>query len=235
MEHKLLLLLFILVTCSSAASARIVESRIVDFPVNGRVIVQAREEIGQFPRMVFISKRTGVVLLTSPIEDPDNWLIPQKDSELAQPILRFRPIHSAGFNGPMIMSVAVRFGGSDNGYYLNAFAEVRGKVRRVTTTPLVMNNLGGFYLGYLNKKFGYGLAVWDFIWASGPDIGEAHYGIHKYNIRIFRMSGGQFKPVLHKVSRKRYNGDHCSMALREIGIRAHDQRREIPRIRRALY
>lgn len=29
------------------------------------------------------------------------------------------------------------------------------------TSPYLQNVQGGYYLGYLNKKFGYGLAVWN--------------------------------------------------------------------------
>lgn len=57
----------------------IVQSLIVNFPVNGRVIVQSVEEVGKFPQMVFISEKTGKVLLRSSIEDDDKWLIPEKD------------------------------------------------------------------------------------------------------------------------------------------------------------
>ncbi len=69
--------LFLLLLAGGAnATPDIVQSLIVNFPANGRVIVQAREEVGKFPQMLFISEKTGKVLLRSSIEDENKWLIP---------------------------------------------------------------------------------------------------------------------------------------------------------------
>jgi len=197
------------------------------------VIVQAREEVGKFPQMLFISGKTGKVLLLSSIEDEDKWLIPEKgDTVESQPSLRFRLVRSSGFSSPMIMSVGLYRGGSDNAFFLTVFGEVGGKILRLNDKPLFANIQGGYYLGYLNKKFGYGLAVWNFIWGGG--INESHYSEHKYEIEIYQWQGEKLKRTLRRISRKMYDSDKGANSLREIGIKATDQRIGIPRVKDSL-
>src|SRR5258707_5155085 len=68
----------------------VAQSSIVKFPINGRVIVQAREEPGKYPEMVFISERTGRVLLRSTIHDRDKyrWLFWDPRDDGSHPALR---------------------------------------------------------------------------------------------------------------------------------------------------
>src|SRR6267143_1076677 len=86
-----------LASTGARAAPTIAQSLVVNFPVNGRVIVQAREEVGKFPQMLFISEKTRRPLLLSSIEDSEKWLIPEEgDTTAAQPSLRFRLIRSRG-------------------------------------------------------------------------------------------------------------------------------------------
>lgn len=208
---------------------QVVQTEDVDFPVNGRVIVESVEEIGKFPQMVFRSEKTEKVLLRSSIED--EWLIPEKDSIATQPALRFRTINSEGFKSPMIMSVALDHGGSDNHYYLTIFGEIKGKLIRLNEEPLFTNIQGGYYLGHLNEKLGYGLAVWRFKWGGG----EAHDSPHHYNIEIYKIQNGKLKQITKKISKKKYDCDKGFNSLRELGIKATDQRKEIPEIEDSLF
>ena len=226
--------LFLLLVAGGAnATPNIVQSLVVNFPVNGRVIVQAREEVGKFPRMLFISEKTGKVLHRSSIEDENKWLIPEAGETVgAQPDLRFRVVRSSGFRSPMIMSVGVYHGGSDSAFYLTVFSEVDGKIRRLNNTPLNTAIQGGYYLGYLNKKLGYGLAVWSFMWGDG--INESHYSEHKYNIELYQLQSGKLKRAVRKVSRKMYDSDKGFSSLREFGITVSDQRTGIPKIKDGL-
>lgn len=203
---------------------KIVQSMTVDFPVHGEVFVQAVQEVGKFPQLRFVGKN-GEVLHLSTVEDKEKWLIPEKDSILTQPELRFQVIHSAGFKGPLIMSVAVAHGGSDDAFYLTVFGEVAGKIRRFNQKPIFANIQGGYYLGYLNDKFGYGLAVWNFVWENG-----AHYDLHNYEIELYRVQNGKLKRVLRKISKEGYDSDQGFRSLGELGIEAKDQRQDIPRI-----
>lgn len=213
----------------SFTTPNIVQSTIVNFPVGGRVVVQSIEEIGKFPQMVFTSERTSEVLHRSSIEDEDKWLIPEKDSSFSQPGLRFLVVRSASFESPIIISVAVAPGGSDNHFYLTLFGEINGKIKRINQTPLLSHIQGGFHLGYLNEKFGYGLAIWNFLWEDGT-----HYDNHKYEIVIFKLQNGELKEEFRKISKKKYNLDTSFNSLRELGIKARDQREKIPIIQEYL-
>jgi len=215
---------------STPASAKVVQSSVVEFPSNGRVIVQAWEEVGRFPSMRFVSEKTREVLLQCAIRDKDKSLAPEND-ELTPPILRFRIIHSSGFNSPLIMSVGVAYGGSDSAFFMTVFGEVQGKIKSLNARPFFANIQGGYYLGRLNDKLGYGLVTWNFIW--GGDPGESHYSEHRYKEQVYRLQDGELKLTLSRVSRKKYTGNG-SASLREIGIRVSDQRRGIPRVRDSL-
>jgi len=220
-----------LASTGARAAPTIAQSLVVNFPVNGRVIVQAREEVGKFPQMLFISEKTRRPLLLSSIEDKEKWLIPEEgDTTAAQPSLRFRVIRSRGFGSPLVMSVGLFNGGSDNAYFLTIFGEVGGKILRLNGTPLFANVQGGYYLGYLNKKFGYGLAVWNFIWEDG----KPHYTDHKYAIEMYRLRGRKLKRTFRRISGRTYDSDNGASSLREIGIRATDQRNGIPGIKDSI-
>lgn len=127
------------------------------------------------------------------------------------------------------MSVGLYHGGSDNAFYLTVFGETDGKIRRLNQKPLNTAIQGGYYLGYLNKKFGYGLAVWSFIWGDG-----GHYDYHNYEIEIYQLQDGKLKRTIRKISRKEYNSDEGFKSLRELGIKVTDQRAGIPRIKDCL-
>src|SRR5438876_8008250 len=188
MMRKLVLtfVCFVLSSTAVRAAPEVVQSLAVNFPVNGRVIVQAREEIGKFPEMIFTSARTREPLLLTSIEDKDKWLIPlDGETREARPALRFSVIHSHGLASPVIMSVALFNGGSDDAFYLTLFTEVAGQIRRLNDKPFFANVQGGYYFGYLSKTFGNGLAVWNFVWGDGKE----HYTDHKYQIEIYRLRG----------------------------------------------
>ena len=223
-------LLLLLASSAVTAAPKIAQSLVVDFPVNGRVVVEAREQVSKFPQMLFTSARTQKTLLLSSIEDPDKFLIPAaEDAPEFWPSLRFRVIQSPGFKSPIIMSVGVFTGGSDNAYFLTLFTEVAGRIVRLNQKPLFANVQGGYYMGYLNKRLGYGLAAWDFVWEGG-----AHYSAHKYSIDIYRIDGARLKRILHTTSKKMYDSDKGADSLLEIGVKVVDQRNGIPRVKDTL-
>lgn len=221
--------LFMMLASSVAASPKVVQSLAVDFPSNGRIIVQAREEIGKFPEMLFISEKSGKVLLRHSIKDKDKWLIPDDNKELRQPDLRFRIIRSQGFATPLVMSVGIYHGGSDNAFFLTVFGEIQGQVKSLVSEPISTSIEGGYYLGLINKKLGYGLVVWNPIWDFDS---EGHYSEHKYEADIFRLNGEKFHRKLRRISKRKY-GDG-SQSLHEIGIYVQDQRTGIPLIKDSL-
>lgn len=206
---------------------RVVQSKLVDFPVNGEVLIQAREQFKQNPRILLTSRATGKVLLSHSVSEDDDLLMPETDdpSSVLNPYLRFRVLHSKGFKGPMILAVAVSVGGADHGFFGIIIGEVDGRLQVLTRKNLVTNVQSGLFLGYLNKRWGYGLVRWKFTWDDG-----AHYDFHPYEIEIYKLKGGAFQSVQKYISKRKYFG-RGFRALRELGINAVDQRKGIPRMR----
>lgn len=210
----------------------VVQSKTVRFPKSGKITVQAIEEDGRFPVMRFVSETSGKILLESEIVDSDKFLLHEKGSADSFPNLRFRTDETSGLPSPMIMSVGIYHGGSDNGYYLTVFAEIDGKLRRLNEKPFTTAIQGGFYFGELNKKFGVGLAVWGFIWGQGID--ESHYSYHRYAADIYQIQGSRLVQTKHKRTKKMYSPDQNAKCLREFGIKGQDQRLGIPVIRESV-
>jgi hypothetical protein len=233
MTFRITTILFAFAVFHSASYAKpnIVQSLIVEFPKNGKVIVQAREENGKFPSMLFVSQETGKVLLNRSAKDSRKSLIPEKDTVI-QPEIRFSVIRSTGFPTPLIMAVTIYPGGSNAPYFLTIFGEMENRIEDLVSERPEINEQGGFYLGYVNQRFGYGLVVWNFILGHARD--EYQYSSHRYKADIYTLKQGKFKQVLHRISRRRYwiNGED---SLKEIGIRVHDQRKGIPVIKDTLH
>lgn len=204
----------------------VVQSKTVHFPKAGRIAVQAIEEDGRFPMMRFVSETSGKILLESKIVDSDKFLLHEKGNADSFPNLRFRTVEASGLPSPMIMSVGIYHGGSDNGYYLTIFAEIDGKLRRLNDKPLTTAIQGGFYFGELNKKLGTGLAVWGFIWGQG--INESHYSYHRYRVDVYRIQGSRLVRTRNQETKKMYPPDQNVKSLREFGIKGRDQRLGIP-------
>lgn len=202
---------------------RVVQSFIIHFPVHGAVRVKSIEQIGKFPKIVFSDVKSGRILFQSSTRDRDGWLKPT-DDEFTQPFLRFREVRSPGFRTPLVMAVAVRPGGSDDAFYLTVFGEVNGKISRLVTPPIYTNVQGGFYLGYLNRRLGYGLVSWCFVW----DESEIHYDSHHYSMEVYSLQDGKFRKVISSVSKRKYHPPNAYRALRELGINARDLRRTLP-------
>jgi hypothetical protein len=203
---------------------KVTQSQIVRFPHRGAIKVESVEEVGQFPKIIFSDIKNRAVLFRSAITDSDGWLKPTMD-EFTQPFLRFREVRSADFPSPLIMAVAVRPGGSDNGFYLAVFGEINGMITRLTEKPIDTAIQGGYYLGFLNRKLGYGLVSWCFDWDF--DASERHYDEHHYSMTVYSLRRGKFRKKLSYFSKRRYDPDHSSKPLRELGITANDQRRTI--------
>jgi hypothetical protein len=231
--HKPILLFLLIgyvISAPASGKERVVQSKTVVFPINGKVRIQAREQLNQNPRILVTSLVNGKVLLSHSISEAQDLLKSETDdpSSLLNPYLRFRVLQSKGFSSPMVLAVAVSPGGSDHGFFGIIIGEVQGRLQVLTRENLVTNIQSGLFLGYLNKRWGYGLVRWKFTWDDG-----AHYDFHPYEIEIYKLKGGEFQSVYRYTSKKKYYG-RGYRALRELGIHAVDQRKGIPRMRSYL-
>jgi hypothetical protein len=225
---KMLLFSAIFAAASNAvcAASRISQTETVAFPQVGKVVIQAREAVGAFPRIVFTAKDSKAALLNYVISDKGGLLKPTPDSSPdTGPFLRFRVLHPEGFKSPVILAIAVCPGGSDHGFWATVIGEVGGKLKVMLPQPVFANIQGGFYIGKLNKKLGYGLAVWTFVWNDG-----AHYDDHPYETRLYTLQNEQLVFKEKVVSKRKYQGNGAE-ALKEIGIEAHDLRAEMPKMK----
>jgi hypothetical protein len=219
-----------LMTLPVYGQERIVQSKVVIFPGNGKVLIQARQQVKHDPRILMTSLPSGKVLLSHTISEADDLLKPDVDdpSSLLNPFLRFGVLQGKGFNTPLVLAVAVSPGGSDHGFFSVLIGEVAGKLVVLNRENLVTNVQSGLFIGYLNRRWGYGLARWKFTWDDG-----AHYDFHPYEIEIYQLRGGEFHSVHKSISKKRYFG-RGYRALGELGIQAFDQRRGLAKVKQYL-
>lgn len=225
---KVLLLAVVFAAASNAvcAASRVSQSETVEFPNVGKVVIQAREAVGAFPRIVFTIKGSKAPLLTHVMSDKDGLLKPTPDSSPETgPFLRFRVLHPEGFKGPIVLAIAVCPGGSDHGFWATVIGEVGGKLKVLLPQPVFTHIQGGIYIGNLNKKLGDGLAVWSFVWNDG-----AHYDDHPYEVKLYALQNGQLVFKQKYISKRKYQGNGAE-ALKEIGIEAHDLRAEMPKMK----
>ena len=104
--------------------------------------------------------------------------------------------------------------------------EVAGKLQVLTPSDLPLQVQGGLFAGHLNARLGCGLVAWRFVWSDG-----SHYDQHPYEIEVYTWQAGRLVPQPKYESKRKYVG-HGAAALRELGIRAQDQRAQIAKLKR---
>lgn len=189
-------------------------SQVVKFPVNGNVLVESLQEENEYPTILLSSEKTGKILLQHAIRDHDGLIKEYR-------IVEFKTFQPDGFESPIILGIGIIPGGSDSSYYGVLIGEVNGKLEVLNKSRLYIKTQGGFYLGYLNKKYGPGFVSWTFIWGDNP--AEAHYDLHHYKIEVFAYRNGRFIKVKNYISRKRYE-NYGVDAPGELGIQVTDLR-----------
>ena len=196
----------------------IVQSQVVTFPVHGPVLVQAQKHYTHFPKIILRSRKTGQILFEHEIQDEDGTI---KDHQL----LGFRVLRIKGIPTPVIFALGIVAGGSNSTFYLALIGEVDGKLTSLLDRQLDCGTQGGYYVGYLNKKYGVGFVRWTYIWDMDQEV---HYDFHHYEIEVFSYINGKFTQVEKYISKKKYD-DYGFGAVHELGIRARDQRSRVPR------
>jgi hypothetical protein len=206
----------------------VVQSEVVYFPGLGEIIVEAIEQVGHFPKLVFRAKSSKRVLLQSTLTDPDRFLIPQ-GGYATDPFLRFQVINVPRIRSPFIMAVAVTPGGSDCGFSGAMYGLASGKIARLFDGLLDSTIQGGLYFGKLNAQLGYGFVGWYYDGSEG-----AHYDQHRYWVTVYQLKGERLIKVHRRLTRHKYVLDNSDKAPLEFGFRVTDQRSQIPKAKEFL-
>jgi hypothetical protein len=213
--------------CPQFVNAEVVEAKEVDFPIAGKVLVRAVEDIGNVPKLIMTNPKTGEIVFEYENNDPELDLVLRiRDDRMPylQAFIRFLILTSDKDLSPLILAMIVRPGGSDSSFMSVVIGEVNGKIMLLTPETIDTSAQGGIFVGNLNRRFGFGIVVWNFIWDSG-----AHYSLHPYEIKLFSFSDSKFEIKLNYITKHKYHGNGVE-ALREIGIFAHDLREEMEKV-----
>ncbi|MDD5544970.1 MAG: hypothetical protein PHX83_17520 [Acidobacteriia bacterium] len=201
-----------------------VESKTIEFPTVGKVIVCALEEFDAYPSLTISNQKTAELLLRYSMIDSDRKII-KDDPEDLRPFIRFLELPGNKNTGPLILAITVTPGGSDSGFSAMLIGESNGKLAKLIPKEIEISVQGGIFVGNLNSQFGYGIVAWTFLWDSG-----AHYSLHPYEVEIYSVAGGKFRRRRKFTSKHKYHGNGAE-ALREVRITAHDLREEMPKVR----
>jgi hypothetical protein len=89
---------------------------------------------GGLPRLIFRSSDGAQILLASNIGTGADWVSPidKSDPAWVADKLSFIVLHRPGLPDPLIVALAMRPGGSDCGYRVALFGEVRGQITELT-------------------------------------------------------------------------------------------------------
>ena len=193
------------------------QAEVLSFPRAGRVNVRVTEAPFVLPRVEFVSEATKrpVRIVNLGTSDPESYRPTAEWGKSAiEPLARFMPLRVEGFPSPLVLAVAVRPGGSDHGFESTLIGETNGALRVLTPRPLATYIQGGVFVGDLGGGRGPGAAVWTFVWGDG----EAHYGAHQYDVRLYRYD--RRRGVLRQASSLRSRRKHKSAegALEELGL-----------------
>lgn len=222
-------LLLTLVNCySSAEVSNVAQTATVNLPGVGTVTVNALEPEGHLPQILITEASAGRQLLltdvgTSAGKKRDSYDVMHHDRCPMCPRVRFRVREVVGMPSPLIFAIAMWPGTSDCTYYATVIGAVNGQLKVLTPDQLWSNVEGGFYVGDLGTRRGYGLVRWNFVWGD-----EAHYQPHRYEVSIFRFDAAEscFKLVQKTTSHRKYHTGEEWLA--EMGLNCRNVLRDFP-------
>lgn len=193
---------------TASASIKVTQAALVNFKTHKDVLAVSIEEFKKPLRLLLLGEDNEVIFSTQFRQD---WP-PREGFSYANPLLRFKVLHIKGLPSPMIFAVAVFPGGSDIGYAVKMIGEKNGKIATLSKDAIDLSIQNGVYLGYINRKYGYGMITWEFQWE------EAHYDPHKYKIKIYTWDSRKHE-FIHKVTltTKKKFSNGCS-AVRHCGL-----------------
>lgn len=185
----------------------------------GHIRVSSTFPAGSFPTARF-QNEAGHVLYSVPVgrSNPDIFRI---DEDAPEP--KYRDLGSSKMvyfvieskpQPTSVLAIAMYTGGSDCEYVPALVGPIRGELKSWLQQEPVVNGQGGFYVGDLGQRRGFGLAAWTFIWEDG-----AHWGSHRYHVELYRIdpSTGTSSLVFKGDTRRKYG--EGTEALKEFGLR----------------
>ncbi len=187
--HKLRNLAYMLLLCmimtgvpgGIMASPKVTQVAHLDSPTYEVLDVCVIEEYAHFPRVeIFANTFSRRIFSLEVGHSSPTHFQPQPDFWYSNSFLRFAIVHIPQFPDPLIVVIGAGPGATDVVFESYLIAEINGQFTVLNTDPLVSSLQGGFFLGYLNDEFGYGLMAWNPILE-----GEANFMPHRYIIQIF--------------------------------------------------
>ncbi len=172
------------------SSPKATQAALINFKVNDITTVLAVEEFGKSPVLVVL-KGSEIIYSTQFGED-FKALNAGKEFVCVNSFLRFKTFNIKGLLSPVLLAVAAQPGGSDEHFEIQIIAEKEGKITSLNPEPIFLTIQDGIFLGYIGKKYGYGMIKWSFQWDA------AHYEPHKYEISIYKWDQENMNFTLKK-------------------------------------
>ena len=238
---KIMQRLFVLVLWVCVGSAvvfpqtkpKIAQQATATYPDLGTVRIRVIETPKEVSKLEFYSLRDKQVITSLGIENSE---LPDEPGP-ASSFVRFRLATLPGLAALLIFAVHVSPGGSDSTFFAHVIGWKDGKFQVLHEDSIETQTQGGVFIGYLGKKYGYGVATWTFIWCQEedppvPSCREAHYDKHRYEINLYPLDTKTlaFKPVVTMQTKRKYAG-HGAGALKEFGFHFQDLRQQMPKVR----
>ncbi len=178
------------------------------FPAGGFPTANFRDDSGHILYSVSLGHAESDIFRINPLpsDAPTEWskLGPSK-------LVYFVLNHTA--HPSSVLAIAQYTGGSDCEYVPALIGPVNGRLKSLLQQEPVVNSQGGFFVGDLGANRGFGLAAWTFIWEDG-----AHYGKHRYRVRLYRIDPAVGTSSLAFDSNTRRKYAQGTDALKEFGF-----------------
>jgi hypothetical protein len=208
---------FLLLITHANASPKVTQAAIIDFKTH-LVTALAVEEFSKSPSLIFFT------------DDKKKEIIEFKEvkafDEFAytNSFLRFKSFRIKGIALPLIVGVAAQPTGTDEWAEVKIISERNGTIAVLNPDVLTITLQDGIYLGYINKKYGYGMVKWNFQWDA------AHYEPHKYeiSISIWDRKNMSFVPKKTFITKKKFKNG-CA-ALKHYGLPCNNIRDQIIKV-----
>jgi hypothetical protein len=196
---------------------------VVEYADFGELRVEATEPAGKLPKLLISENLSGHSIFSTNV----GTQLVRPESGASKTILRFVVVDGPHPQSPMVLAIAMSPGVSDCGYkavVVGEISQTKHRMAVLTPDPVDASAEDGIYVGNLGNHEGFGLAVWNFIWAED----EAHVDKHQYEVTLYRYepTQSQFRFVRRLKSKGKYQSG--TDALAELGLHYRNLMRDIP-------